>query len=67
MQQLQKAYNALEKKETVKITQDETINSNVLGDTVDNVKTGDATLLMPYAILALCAAGVYVVIKKKRV
>lgn len=56
------------------------IDSNVLGDMVDttdkkttagqkvnSVKTNDSTLLAPYAILALCALGVYITIKKKHV
>lgn len=42
-----------------------TNNQSVLtGTNTNNVKTSDSTLLMPYVILAVCAAGVYITIKK---
>ena len=59
---------------------DDKINGDVLGDEVDtthkknttvspkvtqNVKTSDATLIAPYAILSVCAIGMYMVISKR--
>lgn len=66
IEQLQKAYHALEKRKDNKVD----INSNVLGNMVDTthkIKTSDSTLLVPYMILGLCAVGMYIVIKKKYV
>ena len=59
---------------------DDKIKGDVLGDEVDtthkenttvsqkvtqNVKTSDATLIAPYAILSVCAIGMYMVISKR--
>ena len=52
-----------------------TINKEIIGEQVnkkednkkvDGVKTGDPFMIMPYVILALCAVGAYITIKKSQ-
>ena len=47
-------------------TGDKNSNQNS-GQSSDKVNTNDAMMFAPYAILAVCAAGAYVTIKRKRV
>ncbi|MCI9048866.1 MAG: carbohydrate-binding protein [Coprobacillus sp.] len=39
----------------------------LVGQKINGVKTSDSTLLIPYAILALCSVGVYLTMKKRQV